>query len=359
VPPDAVEALTASKSAFISQLFARGGPPDGSPKRDRASSSGGKKLSLGAQFRNQLHQLTDRMRECAPHFVRCVKTNKPKKPSLFEGNLVLRQLRYSGLLEVCRVRRAGFPWRLPRDGFVRSYGVLAPLLRNTPKMSPEALFAVVAPKLGDGQMALGKTTIFLKSKRDLDDVLDKALVNFRKRVRDFLGQEGGNDAAGVVRRAPAEFGLEELGQEAGIQAAVNPFERVVAAGLDDLVVQAPGGRVAVVAVYGAALVGRDHGRAMLEQQSEGAFMTKPKSPNIGRAAPEIWIGARCEKHFQDRSIFMADREKKRCPSIRVHLIHVCARIYEYSDDVRVVTRNCNVKRCPTRKIISDDVRAPG
>ncbi|KAH8050255.1 hypothetical protein JL722_11459 [Aureococcus anophagefferens] len=167
------------------ELFARGGPPDGSPKRDRASSSGGKKLSLGAQFRNQLHQLTDRMRECAPNFVRCVKTNKPKKPSLFEGNLVLRQLRYSGLLEVCRVRRAGFPWRLPRDGFVRSYGVLAPLLRNTPKMSPEALFAVVAPKLGDGQMALGKTTIFLKSKRDLDDVLDKALVNFRKRVRDF------------------------------------------------------------------------------------------------------------------------------------------------------------------------------
>ncbi|KAH8097221.1 hypothetical protein JL720_104 [Aureococcus anophagefferens] len=152
---------------FAGTLFARGGPPDGSPKRDRASSSGGKKLSLGAQFRNQLHQLTDRMRECAP------------------TSCVLRQLRYSGLLEVCRVRRAGFPWRLPRDGFVRSYGVLAPLLRNTPKMSPEALFAVVAPKLGDGQMALGKTTIFLKSKRDLDDVLDEALVNFRKRVRDF------------------------------------------------------------------------------------------------------------------------------------------------------------------------------
>jgi hypothetical protein len=75
---------------------------------------------------------------------------------------------------------------------------------------------------------------------------------------------------------------------------------------------------------------------VLEQQSEGASMTDNKSPSIGRP-PEIWIGARCEKHFQDRSIVMAGCEVKRCPSIRVHLIHVCARIYEYSDDVRVVT----------------------
>ena len=176
-----------------------------------------------------------------------------------------------------------------------------------------------------------------------------------------MGQEGGDDAAGVVRRAPAEFSLEELGQEAGIQAAVNPFERVVAAGLDDLVVQAPGGRVALVAGGVAVLVGRDHGRAVLEQQSEDAFMAKNESPKIGRL-PEIWIGARCEKHFQGRSIFMAGCEVKRCPSIRVHLIHVCARIYEYSDDVRVATMTCNVERCPTSRtmiIFRIDVRAPG
>ena len=176
-----------------------------------------------------------------------------------------------------------------------------------------------------------------------------------------MGQEGGDDAAGVVRRTPAEFGFEDLGQEVGIHAAVNPFERVVAAGLDDPVVQAPGGRVALDAFYGAPMVGRDHGRAVLEQQSEDASMTGVESPTIGRA-PEIWIGARCEKHFQDRSIFMAGCEEKRCPSIRVHLIHVCARIYEYSDDVRVVIPACIVKRRPTSQtiiIFGIDVRAPG
>ena len=87
-----------------------------------------------------------------------------------------------------------------------------------------------------------------------------------------MGQEGGDDAAGVVRRAPAEFSLEELGQEAGIQAAVNPFERVVAAGLDDPVVEAKGGRVALEA-FDALLVGRDLGSAVLKQQTEDAFMT--------------------------------------------------------------------------------------
>ena len=70
-----------------------------------------------------------------------------------------------------------------------------------------------------------------------------------------------------------------------------------------------------------------------------------------------------QEHFQDRSqdrsISMAGCEEKRCPSIRVHLIHVCARIHEYSDDVRVATHNCTVKRRPTTETsFGIDVRAP-
>ena len=39
-------------------------------------------------------------------------------PSLFEDNLVMEQLRYSGMLETISIRRAGFPIRIKFANFV-------------------------------------------------------------------------------------------------------------------------------------------------------------------------------------------------------------------------------------------------
>ena len=49
------------------------------------------------------------LRLTEPHFVRCVKPNAEKVSDEFTSALVLSQLRYSGLLEVCRIRQNGFP----------------------------------------------------------------------------------------------------------------------------------------------------------------------------------------------------------------------------------------------------------
>ena len=107
-------------------------------------------------------------------------------------------------------------------------------------------------------------------------------------------------------------------------------------------------------------VRRDYGRAVLEQQSEDAFTAKNESPKIGRP-PNIWIGARCEKHFADREIFAVGRDEKRRVLIKIrNLIDFCARIYQSSNDVRVVIAACIVKRRPRKTAsILEDVRAPG
>lgn len=48
---------------------------------------------------------------CQPFFVRCIKPNESKSPLLIERELCVRQLRYSGMMETIRIRRAGYPIR--------------------------------------------------------------------------------------------------------------------------------------------------------------------------------------------------------------------------------------------------------
>lgn len=42
----------------------------------------------------------------------------PQEPGLFEADVVMAQLRSSGVLETVRIRKEGFPVRLPFQAFV-------------------------------------------------------------------------------------------------------------------------------------------------------------------------------------------------------------------------------------------------
>ena len=48
---------------------------------------------------------------CQPFFVRCIKPNESKSALTIERELCVRQLRYSGMMETIRIRRAGYPIR--------------------------------------------------------------------------------------------------------------------------------------------------------------------------------------------------------------------------------------------------------
>ena len=51
----------------------------------------------------------------------------PQEPGLFECDVVTAQLRYSGLLETVRIRKEGFPVRLPFQVFIDRYlGLVLP-----------------------------------------------------------------------------------------------------------------------------------------------------------------------------------------------------------------------------------------
>lgn len=90
-----------------------------------AEASGGPKkagrTTLSAKFKADLDALMATLRATQPHFIRCVKPNTEQVPTKFDAPLALNQLKYSGLFEAIRIRKAGYEVRLPHEVFVRRY----------------------------------------------------------------------------------------------------------------------------------------------------------------------------------------------------------------------------------------------
>jgi myosin heavy subunit len=87
-------------------------PGVGTVERERtigtSSSSAAKKAAtLSALFKAQLGRLYTMIFDTAPHYCRCIKPNAQLKPAEFDREYVARQLRYVGLMETIRIRRAG------------------------------------------------------------------------------------------------------------------------------------------------------------------------------------------------------------------------------------------------------------
>ena len=55
------------------------------------------------------------LRVSEPRYVRCIKPNSAQAKGVYEERLVLQQLRYLGVMETVRIRRAGYPVRLLFD----------------------------------------------------------------------------------------------------------------------------------------------------------------------------------------------------------------------------------------------------
>ncbi|XP_057696428.1 unconventional myosin-VIIb isoform X2 [Corythoichthys intestinalis] len=141
------------------------------PKNTLRQTNDGKKRvpTLTGQFRQSLDSLMKTLMVCQPYFIRCIKPNDYKKPMLFDRELCLRQLRYSGMMETIRIRKAGYPVRYTFDEFLERYRVLLKTYICDPqKESKENCCESICESLlsGEGDWKTGKTKIFLKDFHD-------------------------------------------------------------------------------------------------------------------------------------------------------------------------------------------------
>lgn len=148
--------------------------------------------TLGAQFKKSLDSLMRTLGNCQPFFVRCIKPNDYKKPLLFDRNLCCRQLRYSGMMETIRIRRAGYPIRHNFQDFVDRYRLLAVGILSSQKENCRAASTkILQTVLKDADYQLGKTKVFLKDAQDVfleqqrEIMMTKKILIIQKTVRSW------------------------------------------------------------------------------------------------------------------------------------------------------------------------------
>ncbi|XP_028390179.1 unconventional myosin-XV [Phyllostomus discolor] len=134
VRQDVLDLFIRSRTRVVAHLFSSH-VPQATPQRLGKSSSVTrlyKAHTVAAKFQQSLLDLVEKMERCNPLFVRCLKPNHKKEPGLFETDVVMAQLRYSGVLETVRIRKEGFPVRLPFQVFIDRYRCLVPVEHKLP-----------------------------------------------------------------------------------------------------------------------------------------------------------------------------------------------------------------------------------
>ncbi|KAM9845449.1 unconventional myosin-VIIa-like [Aulostomus maculatus] len=125
--------------------------------------------TLSGQFRQSLDALMRALSACQPYFIRCFKPNNDKQSEVFDRELCMRQLRYSGMLDTIRIRKLGYPIRHTFEEFLKRYRVLLQTTVCDPKkVCPAACCASICKSVisGADEWKIGRTKIFLKDAND-------------------------------------------------------------------------------------------------------------------------------------------------------------------------------------------------
>uniref|UniRef100_A0A672Z114 Myosin VIIAb n=1 Tax=Sphaeramia orbicularis TaxID=375764 RepID=A0A672Z114_9TELE len=176
---DIIQLVHSSKNKFIKQIF-QADVAMVRPTNIIAQVLLKRSPTLSSQFKRSLEMLMRTLSVCQPFFIRCIKPNELKKPMLFDRELCIRQLRYSGMMETIRIRRAGYPIRYTFAEFVERYRVLMPGVKPAHLQVKALPTTTIQPLLGKhNDWQIGKTKIFLKDHHDmqLEIERDKAITD--------------------------------------------------------------------------------------------------------------------------------------------------------------------------------------
>ncbi|XP_019208353.1 unconventional myosin-Ib isoform X5 [Oreochromis niloticus] len=157
---DLSQAMYKANHSLIKQLFPEGNPAKVNLKRPPTA---------GFQFRASVGTLMRNLQTKNPNYIRCIKPNDKKASHIFTDSLVCHQVRYLGLMENVRVRRAGYAFRQPYEPCLERYKMLCkrtwPHWKGPARDGVEVLMADL--QIPAEEIAYGRSKIFIRNPRTL------------------------------------------------------------------------------------------------------------------------------------------------------------------------------------------------
>lgn len=131
--------------------------------------------TLAFQFKASVGDLMKNMLAKNPHYIRCIKPNDAKRKSHFDDSLVLHQVRYLGLMENVRVRRAGYAFRMEYERFLERYKMLSkltwPKYRGSPRDGAKHILEDL--EIDRSEYSWGRSKVFIRNPKTLFLLEDK------------------------------------------------------------------------------------------------------------------------------------------------------------------------------------------
>ncbi|XP_076456188.1 unconventional myosin-Ia-like isoform X10 [Babylonia areolata] len=164
---DLSQSMYQCEHPILHAIFPEGNPSEKSLKRP---------ATAGTQFKISVTELMKNLLSKNPNYIRCVKPNDFKKPNELDLQIVTHQVRYLGLMENVRVRRAGYAFRQAYEHFLYRYKMLA--AATWPHWRGPAPREGVQHILQDQQIphdefAFGKSKIFIRNPKLLFDMEER------------------------------------------------------------------------------------------------------------------------------------------------------------------------------------------
>ncbi|XP_048828335.1 unconventional myosin-IXAb-like isoform X3 [Brienomyrus brachyistius] len=163
--------------------------------------------SISAQFQASLNKLMETLGQSEPYFVKCIRSNAEKLPLRFNDTLVLRQLRYTGMLETVRIRQSGYSIKYSHQDFVHHFHLLLPH-GSSPTQQSISDFVRQVDLAPDG-CQVGRTMVFLREAE-------------RQRLQELLHQEALRRIVALQRRFRA---VQERNRFLGMRLAGRTIQR--------------------------------------------------------------------------------------------------------------------------------------
>uniref|UniRef100_A0A8C2G4A0 Unconventional myosin-Ib n=1 Tax=Cyprinus carpio TaxID=7962 RepID=A0A8C2G4A0_CYPCA len=157
---DLSQAMYKANHSLIKILFPEGNPAKVNLKRPPTA---------GFQFKASVGTLMKNLLSKNPNYIRCIKPNDKKAAHIFTDSLVCHQVRYLGLMENVRVRRAGYAFRQAYEPCLERYKMLCkqtwPHWKGPARGGVEVLLTDL--QVPAEEFAYGRSKIFIRNPRTL------------------------------------------------------------------------------------------------------------------------------------------------------------------------------------------------